>query len=154
MLKLKKGNKDIVIKMLDKITHLNNLDYEMYDILPSREFNEDQTIFIEWYNCQNIVLGLMSNTSYEKLNDDFNAPANIGQKSKKPVGWYQSEFNESGRHMEGPADPDREGRTLSGYIPDRITDIIFHRTMPGSTKYKYLKRMLKDLRKIEKEFKK
>lgn len=153
-LKLKKEDKEVVVKLLDKITQLYNIDDEMYDLIPGEKNNDQGNyIFFEWSNCQNVIIELMSNTNFDGLYEIFGTPGNIGEKPKRPVGWYQTQFNIEDKYMKGPRKLDDINDRYSGYIPDRITDVIYHKTMGAEYKYECLRKMLKDLKKIQKEFK-
>lgn len=151
-MRLKKANKKKVIFTLDAINRLHNIDYEIHEeIEPDKiqEHDKGSWWFLDFENVLDIVYLQMVGKKEIEVYDSFRPPANTDH--KKPIAWYKTRFNPKGDYPDGPA-IDTE-TNYSGFIPDRINDVILDRNLEAEEKYKLLIRFFEDLIFIKRQFK-
>ena len=145
-MKLNKNKKDIMYA-IKKVNALVKLDAELNDkFKPFDKYPDisDAWWFFDYCNTLNIIYIAFTGESERAVYDRFQCSKY--DKYGKPIGWYTTQYNTKGDgSIPGP-----EG--YSGFIPDKINDVILNKKLTSTAKYGLLKRMFGDLAKIEEVF--
>jgi hypothetical protein len=158
-MELTKGNKTKVIKVLAQINRLRQADEAIWDLTDGwkKYFDQDQlrsAWFLDWYNTLDIVYLEMIGITREEADSYFKSCSY--DKPDKPVAWYRTQFNSDKEigPIPGPKKIHKEGKekNYSGYIHDRIDDVILCKHLSAENKYKLLNTMFKDLIRLKREY--
>lgn len=142
-MRLNKDKKQ-AMRLLSYVNSLSQLDRQIFDLTkPQDKYDKNHAWwFLDFYRALDIVYLEMFGVKRDEVHGQFRAPSSPGLKSI-PVAWYKTEFNT----YEDGYKPGPKGYT--GYIPDKIDDVILDPKLSAEQKYKLLTRMFKDLVRIK-----
>lgn len=137
-------DKKQVMRLLNYVNRLNRLDRQIFNLTkPQDKYDKNHVWwFLDFYNTLDIVYLEMFGVKRDEVHGQFRAPSSPTSKNI-PVAWYKTQFNtDKDGYKPGP-------KGYTGYIPDKIDDVILDPKLNAEQKHKLLVRMFKDLARIK-----
>jgi len=149
-----KLNKDKgkIKKVISQINKLAKIDNALWDLIEPNIDNMDSAYYMDYYNTLDAVYLTMIGMRYQETYDIFSSPTYPVEKAKRPIAWYKTRFNYKNEGGYIPALISGK-ETFTGFIPDKIDDVILSNKYTIDRKIELLTLMFKDLIKLDRSFK-
>ncbi len=140
-MEFRKRNKTRIMKILHDLCQIAKIDNRMYEYIKPNKYDENKAwYFLDYENVLDIVYLEMVDHQQDAVSKLFCCSREDIKKKNLPMAWYVTEFSQPG---DGALiSPDKE---FTGFIPDRINDVILSSKIKPVAKYQLLYRMFNDL---------
>ena len=132
--------KSQILLLLDITKKLQKIDDLLYDLNVEGIINFDK--------IADIICSHFTGKSRDKLDSEIDAPA-TARISGKPIAWYKTSFDDTKEFI-------KSKYNLTGYMLECVDDILYlnnHANKSSRKKYKIIKTIFKDIKKVIKEHK-